>query len=195
MKTLVVAVRVLVFFTVLTGIVYPLFVTAIAQVVFPFRANGSVLRNDGAAVGSELIGQSFQSDGYFWSRPSSTGVFPGNASAGSGSNLALTNPAWRDLVKQRAAALRQANPVSKGAIPADLLTASGSGLDPHISLDAAKFQAERIASARGVSLEQIITLIGQQTEHGQIELGTHDRVNVLLLNLELDRLFPQNVSP
>jgi K+-transporting ATPase ATPase C chain len=194
MKTLIVAVRTLVFLTVLTGVVYPLLVTAMAQVAFPFRANGSVLRNDSIAVGSELIGQSFQSDRYFWSRPSSTASFPGNASAGSGSNLALTNPAWQDLVKQRAAALRQANPASGNAIPADLLTASGSGLDPHISLEAAKFQAERIAAVRGLPLDRIMTLIDQRTEDGQMELGTRDRVNVLLLNMELDRVTAEKIS-
>jgi len=195
MKTIVVTVRVMLLFTVMTGVAYPLLVTAIAQVAFPLRANGSVITVDGTAVGSELIGQSFQSDRYFWSRPSSTAVFPGNASAGSGSNLALTNPAWQDLVNQRAASLRKANPESTGPIPTDLLTASASGLDPHISVDAAKFQAERIAGVRGLSPDQVMTLIDQHTEHGRLELGTVDRINVLLLNLALDRVTSERRSP
>lgn len=195
MKTIVVTVRALVFFSVLTGVAYPLLVTAIAQLAFPFRANGSVVTVDGTAVGSELLGQSFQSDRYFWSRPSSTAVFPGNASSGSGSNLALTNPSWQDLVKRRAAALRQANPASTEPIPTDLLTASASGLDPHISVDAAKFQAERIAGVRGLALDQVMSLIDQHTEHGRMELGTVDRINVLLLNLALDRVTSEKGSP
>lgn len=194
MKTLVVAVRTFLFFTVLTGIVYPVMLTGIAQTLFPFQANGSIAQRDGVAVGSELLGQSFRNPRYFQSRPSATASFPGNAMAGSGSNLALTNPAWAELVRHRASELRQVQENDVAAIPVDLLTASASGLDPHISKRAAMFQAARVASARGVSLERVTALIDTLVEPGRMELGTIDRVNVLRLNLALDAEEKTSVS-
>lgn len=186
MKTLVVAVRTFLFFTVLTGIVYPAMITGIAQTLFPFQANGSLAQRDGVAVGSELIGQSFRNPRYFWTRPSATASYPGNAMAGGGSNLALTNPAWAELVRYRASELRQVDGNESIAIPVDLLTASASGLDPHISQRAALYQAERVASARGLSFDRVTALIDTLVEPGRMELGTIARVNVLRLNLAMD---------
>ncbi len=136
-------------FTLLTGVIYPLVVTGIAQLVFPHQANGSLIVNNGQAVGSELIGQPFDDPKYFWGRLSATSPFPYNAAASSGSNLGPTNPALLDAVKARIAALKAADPTNTQPIPVDLVTASGSGLDPDISVAAALYQVPRVARARG----------------------------------------------
>src|SRR5499427_3204053 len=138
----------LIAFTVLTGLLYPVLLTGIAQAVFPYRANGSLMQRDGKAVGSELIGQPFSSPKYFWSRPSATSPYPYNAASSSGSNQGPTNPALTDAVAARIKTLRDADPENKAAVPVDLVTASASGLDPHISLAAAEYQVNRVAKAR-----------------------------------------------
>jgi K+-transporting ATPase ATPase C chain len=187
-KQLRIAFVMLVFFTVLTGGLYPLTVTALAQAVFPVQANGSLLRRDGYAVGSQLIGQPFDDPRYFWGRPSATGPFPYNAAASAGSNLGPTNPALEEAVKARVAALRAADPGNSLPIPVDLVTASASGLDPHISVAAAVYQAPRVARVRGINEEQVRKLVGQFTESRQFGLLGEPRVYVLKLNLALDEM-------
>jgi len=172
--------------SVLTGIVYPLVVTGIAQVLFPDRSNGSLVMRDGKPAGSELIGQAFSDPKYFWSRPSATAPFANNAAASSGSNLGPTNPALKDAVRQRVDALRAADPGNAAAVPVDLVTASGSGLDPHISPAAARYQLARVARTRGVSEERVANLLSKATESRQLGLLGEPRVNVLELNLMLD---------
>lgn len=174
--------------TALTGIVYPLLVTGIAQGLFPNAANGSLIERDGKRVGSALIGQQFSDPKHFWGRPSATGPTPYNAAASSGSNQGPLNPALEEAVKVRIAALKAADPSQTAAIPVDLVTASGSGLDPHISQAAAAWQAPRIARLRGLSVETVQGLIAQQTENRQFGVLGEARVNVLPLNLALDRL-------
>jgi K+-transporting ATPase ATPase C chain len=169
-----------------TGLVYPLAVTGLAQLLFPHRANGSLVVRDGEVIGSELIGQNFDQPKYFWSRPSATSPFPYNAAASSGSNLGPTNPVLIEAVKGRVAALRTADPGNDQPIPVDLVTASGSGLDPHISLAAAAFQVRRVARARGLKEEVVERLVMQYTEGRQFALLGESRVNVLKLNLALD---------
>jgi K+-transporting ATPase ATPase C chain len=176
----------LVFFTLLTGLAYPLAMTGLAQAVFPYEANGSLLERGGRVVGSEIIGQPFDDPRYFWGRPSATSPFPYNAAASAGSNLGPTNPALEEAVKARVAALRAADPGNTQPIPVDLVTASGSGLDPHISVAAALYQVPRVARARGLSQEQVRALVGQFTEGRQYGLLGEPRVNVLKLNLALD---------
>lgn len=170
----------------LTGIVYPLAVTGIAQIAFPSKANGSMVYKGGQIVGSELIGQSFTDPKYFWGRPSATSPFPDNAMSSGGSNLGPTNPALADAVKGRAAALIAADPGNTSPIPVDLVTASGSGLDPHISPVAATYQAARVARARGMSEDKVKELIAKNTEGRWLGLLGEERVNVLKLNLDLD---------
>ncbi len=186
------AIVLLVLLTLITGLIYPLVVTGIAQVVFPGQANGSLILKDGKAVGSELIGQSFDDPKYFWGRLSATGTFPYNAfnadnlTASSGSNYGPLNPALMDAVQARIGALKAADPQNIAPIPVDLVTASGSGLDPHISVAAALYQLPRVARERGLSEAQMRQLIDQNTEGRQFGFLGEPRVNVLKLNLALD---------
>ena len=180
----------LVVLTAVTGVIYPLIVTGIAQGVFPAQANGSLVERDGKAVGSALIGQPFSDAKYFWSRASATSPMPYNAGASSGSNQGPLNPALADAVKGRVAALHKADPDNNAAVPVDLVTASGSGLDPHITPAAADFQVARIARERTLSETTVRELIAHHTEGRQLGFLGEPRVNVLELNLDLDRTAP-----
>lgn len=170
-----------------TGLAYPLVVTGVAQSVFPEAANGSLIVQDGKPVGSALIGQNFTDPGHFWGRPSATGPMPYNAANSVGSNLAPTAPALTDAVKARIEALRQADPGNTAPVPVDLVTASASGLDPHISRAAADYQAARVARVRGLPVEQVRALVQDHTEGRWLGVVGEPRVNVLKLNLALDR--------
>jgi K+-transporting ATPase ATPase C chain len=174
--------------TLLTGIAYPLFITGVAQVVFPHKANGSLIENDGKLVGSELIGQQFDAPKYFWSRPSATSPAY-NGGASTGSNYGPTNPAQLSAVRSRIDAMHKINPGQKEAVPVDLVTASGSGLDPHISPAAAEYQIARIAQARGIDPQTVRDLVSQHTEGRTLGVLGESRVNVLQLNLALDRMY------
>jgi K+-transporting ATPase ATPase C chain len=176
----------LVVFTVITGVVYPVVVTGIAQVLFPYQANGSLIVRDGKVVGSALIGQPFDDPKYFWSRPSATSPFAYNAGASSGSNLSPTNPALIQSVQDRVDALRAADPSNRAPVPVDLVTASGSGLDPHISPAAALYQLPRVARERKVDPQVVQQLIDQHTQGRFLGVLGEPRVNVLALNLALD---------
>lgn len=182
------AVMLVILFTLITGVLYPMAVTGIAQVVFPAQANGSIMVVEGVAVGSELIGQAFTDPAYFWARPSATAPFPYNAGASSGSNLAPTSAALLAAVAERIAALRAAAPENDLPVPIDLVTASASGLDPHISPAAAGYQVARVAAVRGLEIEQVQTLVQEYTEERQFGFLGEPRVNVLKLNLALDAL-------
>ena len=175
-------------FTLLTGILYPIVITGIAQVIFPHQANGSLIVQNGQVVGSELIGQPFNDPRYFWGRLSATSPFPYNAAASTGSNLGPTNPALTEEVKARIAALNAADPKNYAPIPVDLVTASGSGLDPNISVAAALYQVPRVAKARGLSEEVVIALVEHSTQERQFSLLGEPRVKVLDLNLALDEI-------
>jgi K+-transporting ATPase KdpC subunit len=175
-------------FMLMTGVLYPLVVTGIAQLVFPRQANGSLIVRNGQPVGSELIGQPFEAPKYFWGRLSATGSFPYNAAASSGSNLGPTNPALLDAVQTRIAALKAADPTNSQPIPVDLVTASGSGLDPDISLAAALYQIPRVAMNRNMSEADIRALVNMYTEGRQYGFLGEPRVNVLKLNLALDEI-------
>jgi K+-transporting ATPase ATPase C chain len=172
--------------TLLTGLAYPLLVTVFAQALFPAQAHGSLILKDGKPVGSALIGQSFTQPSYFWGRPSATAPAPYNASASGGSNLGPMNPAMADAVKARVAALRAADPSNTAPVPVDLVTASASGLDPHISPAAAQFQAVRVAAARKLPVQEVETLIAQNTQAPWLRVLGEPVVNVLQLNLALD---------
>lgn len=170
----------------LTGLLYPLLVTGVAQAVFAHQANGSLVQRDGKTVGSELIGQPFSQPGHFWSRPSATGPMAYNAAASSGSNFGPSHPALAEAVQARIAALRAADPGNTAPVPVDLVTASASGLDPHISLAAARYQVTRVARVRSLAPEQVNTLVDQHTEGAWLGFMGEARVNVLALNLALD---------
>lgn len=174
--------------TLLTGVVYPLAVTLLAQLFFSHQANGSILVQDGHDAGSALIGQPFSSERYFWGRPSSTVPVPYNAGSSAGSNLGPTNPALLQLVRARIERLRRAHPEQDGPVPVDLVTASASGLDPHISPAAAEYQVTRVARVRGRPVAEIQHLMEAHTEGRTFGMLGEPRVNVLKLNLELDRL-------
>lgn len=172
--------------TLLTGIAYPLLVTGISQLTMSGKANGSLIVKGGKPVGSSLIGQSFADPKYFWGRPSATGPVPNNAAASSGSNLGPTNPALMDAVKGRVQALRDADPGNTQPAPVDLVTASGSGLDPHISPAAAEYQLARVARVRNLKPDTLRKLVADHTEGRQLDILGEPRVNVLELNLALD---------
>jgi K+-transporting ATPase KdpC subunit len=172
--------------TVVVGIIYPLIVTGIAQVIFPYQANGSVMVSNGQATGSALIGQPFDDPKYFWGRLSATSPFPYNSAASSGSNYGPMNPDYLKAVQARIDALKAADPGNTAPIPVDLVTASGSGLDPQISVAAALYQAPRVARARQLSEDTVRQLITQHTEDRQLGVLGEPRVNVLQLNLALD---------
>jgi K+-transporting ATPase ATPase C chain len=176
----------LILFTLITGVAYPLLVTGIAQLIFPFQANGSPIVKDGKVVGSALIGQPFDEPRYFWGRPSATSPFAYNAGASAGSNLSPTNPALISAVQGRVDALRAADPTNKATVPVDLVTASGSGLDPHISPAAALYQVSRVARERKLAPDAVRALVERHTEGRFLGLFGEPRVNVLALNLALD---------
>ena len=178
----------LVALTLITGVAYPLVVTGIAQAVFPSKAGGSILIRDGKAVGSRLIGQSFSDPKHFWSRPSATAPQPYNGLASGGSNLGPLNPALTDGIKSRMDALRAADPNNQSPIPIDLVTASGSGLDPDISLAAAYYQAPRVARERGLQPQAVLALIAAHSRGRWLGILGEPRVNVLDLNLALDAM-------
>jgi K+-transporting ATPase ATPase C chain len=188
MKTLIrPAVVLFVLLSVITGLIYPLLVTGIAQVLFPEQAAGSLIERDGQRIGSRPIGQNFTDPKYFWGRLSATGPYPYNAAASGGSNLGPLNPALKEAVESRIAALRAADPGNNAPVPIDLVTASASGLDPHISPAAAEYQITRVARARGLTPETVRALVAQHTKARQWGVFGEPRVNVLELNLALDR--------
>jgi K+-transporting ATPase ATPase C chain len=174
--------------TLMTGIVYPLLVTGLSQLAFAPQANGSLIERDGKTVGSELIGQNFADPKNFWSRPSATTPMADNAANSGGSNLGPLNPALLDAVKARIAALHAADPDNHQPIPVDLVTASASGVDPHVSVAAAQYQAARVARARGLALPKVLSLIEQHVQGQWLGFLGEPRVNVLELNLALATL-------
>jgi K+-transporting ATPase ATPase C chain len=183
------AVIFLAIFTIVTGVIYPLIVTGISQVVFHHQANGSLIESkDGKYLGSELIGQPFDEAGYFWGRPSATTPFPYNAASSSGSNYGPLNPALLDGIQKRIDALKAADPGNTRPIPVDLVTYSASGLDPHISIAAALYQVPRVARQRGLSETQVLALVKRFTQGRQLGILGEPRVNVLLLNQALDQI-------
>ncbi len=172
--------------TAITGVLYPAVVTLVGGLLFADQARGSVVERDGKAVGSRLLGQPFTEARYFWSRPSATGPQPNDGAASSGSNLAPTNPKLADAVRERVAALRAADPGNSQPVPIDLVTSSGSGLDPHISPAAAEFQVNRVAAARGMAVATVRELVADATLGRTFGMLGEPRVNVLELNLALD---------
>jgi potassium-transporting ATPase KdpC subunit len=187
---LVQAARVTVVTLLVTGLAYPLLVTGLAQLLFPARANGSLVEDGkGRVVGSELVGQGFTAPGYLWPRPSAAGEKGWDASASSGSNLGPTSAKLRARVAAEAARLRRENPAAPGPVPAELVTTSGSGLDPHLSPASARWQAPRIAAARGLALERVQAVIDEASEGRDLGFLGEPRINVLLVNLALDRRF------
>ena len=188
LKSLRTSIITIVLFTVLTGFIYPLLVTGIAQLMFPGKANGSMLTKNGKLIGSELIGQPFRSPKYFWSRPSATSPFAYNAGASSGSNFGPLNPALLESTGKMVKDLKSADLQNTAPVPVDLVTASGSGLDPHISVAAAVYQVSRVARSRHVNGGRIRSLVDQYTEGRQLGFLGEPRVNVLKLNLALDEM-------
>ena len=182
------ALSMLIALTLVTGVVYPLLVTAIAQLAMKDAASGSLIERNGKPVGSALIGQPFSDPKYFWGRPSATAPMPYNAGASSGSNQGPLNPALADAVRLRVEALRAADPDNKAPVPVDLVTASASGLDPHISPAAAEYQVARVAKARGMAAERVRALVAEHAQDRQFGFLGEPVVNVLQLNLALDRL-------
>ena len=180
--------------TIVTGVVYPLVVTGLAHAAFPSQSGGSLILKDGKPVGSELIGQQFDAPGYFWGRLSATTPNPYNAQNSSGSNLGPTNPALADEVKGRLSALHDADPVNATPVPVDLVTSSGSGLDPEISPAAAAYQTARVAKARGLAPDQVEEIVKRYTQGRQFGVLGEARVNVLKVNLALDGLKALNAS-
>ncbi|RUL69683.1 potassium-transporting ATPase subunit KdpC [Dyella choica] len=172
--------------TLITGIAYPLVATGVAQVLFPHQANGSLIERNGKPIGSELIGQTFDDPRYFWGRPSATTPQPYNGTGSNGSNLGPANTALRDAVQQRIDSLRKADPGNAAPVPADLVTASGSGLDPEISPAAAQYQVARVARVRHLDIALVQQLVAKYTQGRQLGLLGEPRVNVLQLNLALD---------
>jgi len=173
--------------TLLTGGIYPLLITGITHLFFAKQAEGSLIMQDGKLIGSSLIGQHFSDPKYFWSRPSATTPYANNALASGGSNMGPLNPALQEAVRQRVAALQAADPHNPQKIPVDLVTASGSGLDPHISVAAAEYQVARVARVRGLSIDKVRALLSANTEGRWLGFLGEPRVNVLLLNLALDK--------
>ncbi len=185
-----IAALMLVVLSALTGVVYPLLITGLSLVLFPSQANGSLLMKEGRAVGSRLVGQPFTEPKYFWGRLSATGPFAYNAAASSGSNLGPTNEALAKAVAGRVAELRAADPGNKSPIPVDLVTASGSGLDPHISPASALFQVSRVARVRGIQEGQVREIVERHTTGRLLGFLGEPVVNVLLVNLDLDAIHP-----
>jgi len=188
LRTIFSAAVLLIVFTIITGIIYPLSVTGLAQLFFPFQSNGSIIMKEGNPVGSILIGQPFDDPKYFWGRPSVTPSYPYNASCSSGSNMGPTNPALLYEVQDRIFHLKSADQDNYKPIPVDLVTASGSGLDPHISPAAAEYQAQRVARIRGIDKDMVFALIAAYTDKRQFGILGEPTVNVLKLNLALDEL-------
>jgi K+-transporting ATPase ATPase C chain len=188
LKQLRTAIVFLTMMTVITGIFYPMTVTGIAQGLFHRQAEGSLIEQDGTVVGSELIGQPFSDPGYFWGRLSATEPYPYNAAASSGSNLGPSSPALKEAIRGRLDALKAVDADNNLPVPVDLVTASGSGLDPHISPAAAEYQIARVARYRGLSLEQVQQVVRRYTENRQFGILGEPRVNVLRLNLALDNI-------
>jgi len=188
------AIIILALLTLITGVIYPLVITVVAQVAFPNQANGSLIVKDGQPIGSRLIGQSFDDPQYFWGRLSATGTFPYNSfnaealTASSGSNYGPLNPALLEMVQGRIDALKAADPTNTRSIPVDLVTASGSGLDPHISPAAAEYQVARVARSRGLDESVVRQLVNQHTQGRDLGVLGEPRVNVLELNLALDEM-------
>jgi potassium-transporting ATPase KdpC subunit len=176
------------FFTILTGLIYPGVITGISQLIFPHQANGSLIVQNGQVVGSQLIGQQFDDPKYFWGRLSATVNYPYNASASGGSNYSVLNPALAQQVQQRLVELKTVDPTNTLPVPVDLVTTSGSGLDPNISLEAAQYQVARVARVRGLTLDQVQFLVNEYTTGRFLGFIGEPRVNVLELNLELDAL-------
>ncbi|HOW75972.1 MAG TPA: potassium-transporting ATPase subunit KdpC [Candidatus Competibacteraceae bacterium] len=186
------AITLFILLSIVTGLLYPLLVTGISQALFPEQAAGNLIERDGKRVGSRLIGQNFTDPKYFWGRPSATSPYPNNAAASGGSNLGPLNPALKVAVESRVKTLCEADSGNVTPIPIDLVTASASGLDPHISPAAADYQIGRVARARGLALEVVQALVAQYTEDRQWGFFGEPRVNVLALNLALDRLRPES---
>ena len=189
------AFRFLLLIMLVTGVIYPAIVTGIAQFIFPWQANGSLIENEKGLIGSELIGQAFSSTDYFWGRPSATPLFPYNALMSSGSNLSPSNLYLLDRVKERVIMLEQSDPQNQDAIPVDLVTTSASGLDPEISPAAALYQVHRIAKARHAKENDLKLLILNKMEKRTGRILGEPRVNVLALNLMLDNLYPKRNIP